>query len=55
MIYMAARPTHGTDIFAGDRDELAEVRWVSLSEADQLMQPHGMFGPAREYLAKTLR
>ncbi len=55
MIYMAARPTHGTDIFVGDRDELAEVRWVSLSEADQLMQPHGMFGPVREYLAKTLR
>jgi NADH pyrophosphatase NudC (nudix superfamily) len=54
MIYMAARPTHGTDIFIGDRDELAEVRWVTPAQADQLMQPHGMFGPAREHLALTL-
>ena len=52
---MAARPTHGTDIFVGDRGELAEVRWVTLAEADQLMQPHGMFGPVREHLARTLR
>jgi hypothetical protein len=35
MIYMAVRPTHGTDIFVGDRDELAKVRWVTLAEADQ--------------------
>src|SRR5262245_6018057 len=55
MIYMAAHPTHGTDIFVGDRDELAEVRWATPAEADQLMQPHGMFGPVREHLAKTLR
>jgi NADH pyrophosphatase NudC (nudix superfamily) len=55
MIYMAALPTHGTDIFVGDRHELAEVRWVNLTEADQLMQPHDMFGPVREHLAKTLR
>jgi NADH pyrophosphatase NudC (nudix superfamily) len=55
MIYMAARPTHGTDIFVGDRDELAEVRWVTLAEADQLMQPHGMFGPVREHLGMALR
>ena len=54
MIYMAARPTHGTDIFVGDRDELAEVRWVTLPEAEQLMQPYGMFGLVREYLAKML-
>ena len=52
MIYMAARPIHGTDIFVGDRDELAEVRWVSLPEAEQLMRPYGMFGPVREHLAK---
>ncbi len=54
MIYMAARPTHGTDIFVGDRDELAEVRWITLTEAEQLMQPYGMFGPVRDYLAKML-
>jgi len=55
MIYIAAKPTHGTDIFVGDRDDLAEVRWVPLAEAEELMQPYGMFGPVREHLAKTLR
>jgi excisionase family DNA binding protein len=55
MIYMAARPTHGTEIFVGDRDELAEVRWAALAEAEQLMRPHGMFGPVRDHLTKMLR
>ena len=45
MIYMAAKPTRGTDIFVGDEDELAEVRWASLAEAEQLMRPYGMFRP----------
>ena len=52
MIYMAAAPTHGTDVFVGDEDELAEVRWVSLAEADELLP--GMFGPVREHLAREL-
>lgn len=55
MIYMAANPTHGTNIFVGDRNELAELRWVPLAEAEELMQPYGMFGPVHEHLAKTLR
>lgn len=55
MIYMAAKPTRGTDVFVGDRNELAEVRWVTLAEAEQLMQPYGMFGRVRDYLAKLLR
>jgi excisionase family DNA binding protein len=54
MIYMAAKPTHGTNIFVGDLDELAEVRWVSLAEAEQLMQPFSMFRPVRDHLAKAL-
>jgi 8-oxo-dGTP pyrophosphatase MutT (NUDIX family)/transcriptional regulator with XRE-family HTH domain len=53
MIYMAAAPTHGTDVFVGDEAELAEVRWVSLAEADELLP--GMFGPVREYLARELK
>jgi 8-oxo-dGTP pyrophosphatase MutT (NUDIX family) len=54
MVYMAARPTHGTEAFVGDEDELAEVRWVSLSEADELMS--GMiFEPVRRHLRYTLR
>jgi len=54
MIYMAARPTHGTDIFVGDTDELADVRWASLAEAEELMRPYGIFGPVREHLARFL-
>lgn len=52
MIYMAAAPTHGTDAFVGDSDELAEVRWVGLAEADELLP--GMYEPVREYLAATI-
>jgi len=52
MIYIAGHPTHGTDIFVGDEAELAEVRWVSLTEADELLP--GMYGPVRDYLARTI-
>jgi 8-oxo-dGTP pyrophosphatase MutT (NUDIX family)/transcriptional regulator with XRE-family HTH domain len=52
MIYIAARPTHGTEIFVGDEDELAEVRWISLAEADELLP--GMFEPVHEHLAREL-
>lgn len=52
MIYIAATPTHGTDVFVGDEDELAEVRWVSLAEADELLP--GMFEPVREHLEREL-
>jgi len=52
MIYIAAKPTRGTEIFVGDEDELAEVRWVSLAEADELLP--GMFEPVREHLAREL-
>ena len=52
MIYMAGHPTHGTKVFVGDEAELAEVRWVSLAEADELLP--GMFEPVRAYLERTL-
>jgi 8-oxo-dGTP pyrophosphatase MutT (NUDIX family) len=52
MIYIAAEPVHGTEIHVGDEAELAEVRWVSLAEADELLP--GMFGPVREYLAREI-
>jgi 8-oxo-dGTP pyrophosphatase MutT (NUDIX family) len=53
MIYLAAKPVRGTDIFVGDEVELAEVRWLSLSEADELLP--GMFEPVRAYLGRALR
>jgi 8-oxo-dGTP diphosphatase len=53
MVYMAARPTHGTDVFVGDAEELAEVRWASLSEADELMSGQ-IFEPVRQHIMRTL-
>ena len=53
MVYMAATPTHGTDVFVGDEEELAAVRWVSLAEADQLMTG-GIFEPVHDHLARSL-
>jgi 8-oxo-dGTP pyrophosphatase MutT (NUDIX family)/transcriptional regulator with XRE-family HTH domain len=53
LIYMAARPVRGaTRVIVGDEAELAEVRWVSLAEAEELLPD--MFGPVREYLKRTL-
>jgi 8-oxo-dGTP diphosphatase len=52
MYYMAATPVHGTEVFVGDEAELAEVRWVSLTEVGELLP--GMFEPVREYLEREL-
>ena len=52
MIYMAGYPVRGTEVFVGDRAELAEVRWVSLTEAGELLP--GMYEPVREYLAHEI-
>ena len=52
MIYLAAETVRGTDVFVGDEAELAEVRWVSLAEADELLP--GMFEPVRTYLSRVL-
>jgi hypothetical protein len=54
MIYLAARPTQGTKAFVGDKEELAEVRWVDLAQADELMGG-AMFGPVHSYLERTLK
>lgn len=54
MTYVAAAPVAGTDAIVGDADELAEVRWVSLAEADNLMGGT-IFQPVYEYLSKTLK
>lgn len=54
MIYLACSPTHGTDVFVGDEDELAEVRWVTLTELDGLMGRANIFPPVYDHLAKTL-
>jgi 8-oxo-dGTP pyrophosphatase MutT (NUDIX family) len=54
MIYMAAATVHGkTDVFVGDEDELEEVRWASLADAEQLLP--GMFPDVRAYLGRSIR
>lgn len=52
MVYMAARPTHGTNAIVADTVELIEVRWVRLPEAEQLLP--GMYEPVHEYLEEVL-
>jgi 8-oxo-dGTP pyrophosphatase MutT (NUDIX family) len=54
MIYLACSPTQGTDVFVGDEDELAEVRWITLAQVDELMGKANVFPPVYEHLAKTL-
>jgi 8-oxo-dGTP pyrophosphatase MutT (NUDIX family) len=55
MVYLAARPAdpQQLEIHVGDEDELAEVRWLTLAEAEQLLP--GMFAPVHAYLSRALR
>lgn len=52
MVYVAARPVGSVDAYVADTAELAEVRWCSLAEAEQLLP--GMYEPVRAYLARSL-
>jgi 8-oxo-dGTP diphosphatase len=52
MIYMAAKPVRSTRTVVGDEIELADVKWVSLTEAGKLLP--GMYEPVREYLEREL-
>jgi GntR family transcriptional regulator len=52
MIYLACHPTGKLDPIVGDEDELAEVRWVSLAEAQELLP--GMHEPVLEHLRREL-
>jgi 8-oxo-dGTP pyrophosphatase MutT (NUDIX family) len=52
MIYLACYPTGKTDVFVGDEDELAEVKWASLREAEELLP--GMFEPVVAHLHREL-
>ena len=53
MVYVAARPAgRSLRVIVGDEDELGEVKWASLAEADELLP--GMFEPVREHLAREI-
>jgi 8-oxo-dGTP pyrophosphatase MutT (NUDIX family) len=51
MVYVAAKPTGKLEAVGGDPDELSEVRWASLAEADELLP--GMFEPVKDHLGHT--
>lgn len=52
MIYLACNPLGKTDVFVGDEDELAEVRWVTLDDAENLLP--GLFEPVHTHLKREL-
>jgi excisionase family DNA binding protein len=53
MVYLAASPARNNlDVVVGDPDELSEVRWAILAEADELLP--GMFEPVRAHLEQTI-
>lgn len=56
MIYVTGTPTEAPgDVFVGDAEELADVRWITLGEADEAFAPFGgMYPPVHEHLSKTL-
>lgn len=56
MHYVACTPTEGTDIFVGDEEELAQVRWVpTIDELAELMGGReNIFAPVLRHLERVL-
>jgi excisionase family DNA binding protein len=53
LVYVAATPaTRNRDVFVGDEEELAEVRWLTLADADRLMPD--MFPAVHDHLRRCL-
>lgn len=52
MIYLPCEPIAGLDVFVGDAEELADVRWLTLDKVDELFP--GMFEPVRDHLGRAL-
>jgi len=52
MIYLACYPTGKLDVFVGDEDELAEVKWASLEEVQELLP--GLFEPVLAHLQREV-
>jgi 8-oxo-dGTP pyrophosphatase MutT (NUDIX family) len=53
-LYVAARPIDDSVASVVDHQELAEERWASLAEAEDIMQQSGIFDPVRDYLKIVL-
>jgi 8-oxo-dGTP diphosphatase len=50
--YLAAEPLGPTNLAAGPEDEIAEVHWLSLAEATDLME--NMYAPVAAHLARAM-
>jgi 8-oxo-dGTP pyrophosphatase MutT (NUDIX family) len=53
VVFLSAWPTHVTEAVVGDKQELAEVRWIDFDRADELMGGT-IFEHVRSYLQETL-
>jgi 8-oxo-dGTP diphosphatase len=54
MVYVAATPAgRSRSVWVGDPEELAEVRWLTLAEVDELMPD--VFPAVRKHLDRVLR
>lgn len=54
MIYLPCYPTSKLDVFVGDEDELAEVKWASLTEVDEAMGFANIYEPVLNHLREQL-
>lgn len=54
MIYLACTPVGKLDAIVGDEDELAEVKWASLADVDELMGRDKIFEPVYAHLTQRL-
>lgn len=54
MIYLPCTPTGKLDIFVGDEDELAEVKWANLADLDALMGRDKIYEPVYSHLQREL-
>ena len=54
VVYIEATPQGGTDVFVGDTEELAEVRWITPAEADKLTG-NTIYEPVRTHLRRMAR
>lgn len=52
MIYLACTPVGKLDAIVGDPEELAEVKWATLAEVDELMP--GVFEPVYAHLQREI-
>lgn len=54
MIYLACTPVGKLDAIVGDEDELAEVKWATLADIDELMGRDKVYEPVYAHLVQEI-